>query len=71
MTHFSAELLETAARAYIQRIYSQAGLPLPDGWDDPDILQSLSVDMSTLEQNLATQPELRQHVLSHTPGKQN
>lgn len=52
--------LEGKARGYIKKLFSNIGVPLPDGWNDPEILRSLEITMVKLDYDLATKPEVRQ-----------
>jgi hypothetical protein len=61
---FSPEDLETRARNLIISTYQRAGLPLPEGWDDLDVLGSLGVGIAINEHVLRTQPKVKEVVIN-------
>lgn len=68
---FSVEELETKARTLIINTYQRANIPLPDGYNDSDVLQSLAIAIVRNEHNFFTQPKLRQLISGLDPARKN
>lgn len=62
---------EKDAREYIEGIYSRSGIPLPEGWDDPEILESFCVHIARLDHDLATKGEVQKLVADSKVEKSN
>jgi hypothetical protein len=68
---FTPEDLTQKARNLIVNTYHQANLPLPQGWDNSEVLTSLAAGLARNDFDLATQPQLRQQIYDLSPTKNN
>jgi hypothetical protein len=67
---YEAEDRERRAKEWIIKIYQQAGVELPYGFDDLEILGSLSIDMAVLK-TAAMRAEVRRMLAEIDPRFRN